>query len=71
MISLYVFFLTRIKLRRIKKAKEQFKAIKILTSNFELDVHPEFEDIFRAQMADQEFLDGIEGAIPASQAHID
>ena len=65
-LSLFVAILTRTKLQRINKAQEQFRKIKILTSNFELDVHPEFEEIFRTQMQDQDFLDGVEGAVPAS-----
>jgi len=44
-----LFFLTRMKFDRIKKQNEQFKKIKILTSNYELEISPEFEEIFKAQ----------------------
>ena len=48
-LSVYVFLLTRLKYKRIKEQKDQFKKIKILTSNFELDVSPEFAEVLRAQ----------------------
>ena len=48
LLILYVWSLTRLKFRRIKEQNEQFKKIKILTSNFELEVDPEFSEVFRA-----------------------
>ena len=41
-LSLFVGLLTRIKFRRIKQQNDQFKKIKILTSNFELEVSEDF-----------------------------
>ena len=39
--------LTKMKFDRIKVQNDQFKKIKILTSNYELEVSPEFEEIFK------------------------
>jgi len=65
-LVLLVWVLTREKFKRITDQNNQFKKIKILTSNFELDVEPEFHDIFRAQQADKDFISGKEGAQTAT-----
>ena len=51
-IGTYVAILSRFKFRRIKEENDQFKKIKILTSNFELEVSEEFAEVFKAQQAD-------------------
>ena len=48
-IGLYVAILSRFKFHRIKEENDQFKKIKILTSNFELEVSEEFAEVFKAQ----------------------
>ena len=47
-LSVFVALLTRLKFRRIKEQNNQFRKIKILTSNFELEIEPEFADIIKA-----------------------
>ena len=47
-LSVYLAILTVIKFRRIKEQNEQFKKIKILTSNYELDISPDFAEVFKA-----------------------
>ena len=47
-LSVYLGILTRTKFRRIKEQNDQFKKIKILTSNYTLEVSDEFADIFKA-----------------------
>ena len=64
-LSLYVGILTRYKFSRIRQQHDQFKKIKILTSNFELEVDPDFQNIFKAQQADRDFVQSKEGALNA------
>ena len=66
-----LYFLTRMKFDRIKKQNEQFKKIKILTSNYELEISPEFEDIFKAQQQDKDFIEGKEGATTSTQMQVE
>ena len=47
-LSVYLGILTKTKFRRIKEENDQFKKIKILTSNYTLEVSDEFADIFKA-----------------------
>ena len=47
-LTIYLILLSIIKFRRIKEQNDQFKKIKILTSNYELDISPEFADVFKA-----------------------
>ena len=70
-IGLYVAILSRFKFRRIKEENDQFKKIKILTSNFELEVSEEFAEVFKAQQADQQFLSNKDGARTSAQVNID
>ena len=42
----------------MKQQNNQFKKIKILTSNFDLEVSPEFTDVFSAQTIEQKNLLG-------------
>ena len=56
-LCVYLGILTVKKFRRIKEQNDQFKKIKILTSNFELEVSPEFAEVFKAQQADRDFLE--------------
>ena len=65
-LIVYVWVLTREKFKRITEQNNQFKKIKILTSNFELEVEPEFHEIFRAQQADKDFISGKDGAQTAT-----
>ena len=71
LLSLMLFFLTRMKFDRIKKQNEQFKKIKILTSNYELEISPEFEEIFKAQQQDKDFIEGKEGATTSTHNSVE
>ena len=61
-LSVYLGILTVHKFRRIKEQNDQFKKIKILTSNYELDISPEFAEVFKAQQADRDFVENKSGA---------
>ena len=62
-LSIFVALLTRLKFQRIRDQNDQFKKIKILTSNYELEVDPAFVEVFKEQQADRDFVAGKEGAI--------
>lgn len=70
-LSVYLAILTVIKFRRIKEQNEQFKKIKILTSNYELDISPDFAEVFKAQQQDQDFIEGKDGALTSTQHAVD
>ena len=70
-LSIYLAILTVFKFRRIKDQNDQFKKIKILTSNYELDISPEFAEVFKAQQADRDFVENKDGAQTSTQRAVE
>jgi len=70
-LVIYVAVLSRFKFQRIKEQNEQFKKIKILTSNYELEVGPQYAELFKEQQAERDFIQGKEGAMTSQQINME